>query len=354
MTGGYSGQMRWKSVSLESIAYELPDERVSTASLESRMTAVHEALHLGGGQVEALTGIRERRVWPPGPSMAECGVRAAVKALDEAGLTGVDLGAVVYAGVCRDNLEPATACAVADGVGARGDVLVFDISNACLGVLNGMVEVANRIELGQIRAGLVVSAESSREIVESSLARMSAEPTMERYRLGLATLTGGSGAVAVVLTHAESSFVERRLVAAASLAAPQYHRICRWGPPRGLLGEAANIMDTDASAVLEHGVTLGRATWARLLEATGWRAGDVDRVICHQVGAAHRKEVLAALGIDPARDYSTFETLGNIGTVSVPITAALAGEAGFLRKGDRVALLGIGSGLNCLMLGVEW
>jgi 3-oxoacyl-[acyl-carrier-protein] synthase III len=293
-------------------------------------------------------------VWPAGTRMSDCGARAARRALDQAGLEGHDLGAVIYAGVCRDDLEPATACAIADAIGTRGDAIVFDVSNACLGVLNGMVEIANRIELGQMRAGIVVSAESSREIVASSVARMLAEPTMERYRLGLATLTGGSGAVAVVLTDVESSFAEHRLIAGAALAAPEHHRICRWGPSRGLLGESTNVMDTDASAVLEHGVSLGRSTWERLLTATGWRASDVDRVICHQVGSAHREHVLAALGVEPARDYSTFENLGNIGTVSVPITAALAHEAGFLHEGDRVALLGIGSGLNCLMLGVQW
>jgi 3-oxoacyl-[acyl-carrier-protein] synthase-3 len=346
--------MRWQKVCVEAIGYELPDERVSTASLEARLVGIHGALHLEPGQAEALTGVRERRVWPVGVSMAECGARAAKKALEQAGIAGHDLGAVLYAGVCRDNLEPATACAVADAIGARGDALVFDVSNACLGVLNGMVEIANRIELGQMRAGIVVTAESSRAIVESSIARMNADPTMARYRLGLATLTGGSGAAAVVLTDVESSFADRRLVAGAALAAPEHHRICRWGPARGLLGETANVMDTDASAVLEHGVALGEATWERLLAATGWRAGDVDRVICHQVGAPHRKEVLAALGVDGARDHSTFETLGNMGTASLPITAALAHEAGFLRKGDRVAMLGIGSGLNCLMLGVEW
>ena len=58
--------------------------------------------------------------------------------------------------------------------------------------------------------------------------------------------------------------------------------------------------------------------------------------------------------IPVSRDFSTFEHLGNIGTVSLPLTAALAEERGFLTPGDRVALLGIGSGLNCLMLGVEW
>jgi len=347
-------KLRWQQVCVEAIGYELPSERVSTAALEDQLTPVYRDLHLVPGQIEALTGIRERRVWPRGESMAARGTRAARKALDQAGLEGHDLGAVIYAGVCRDNLEPATACAIADAIGVRGDAAVLDVSNACLGVLNGMIDVANRIELGQIRAGIVVSAESSREIVDSSIARMIADPTMDRYRLGLATLTGGSGAVAVVLTAAEASFSERRLIAASLLAAPEHHAICRWGPSKGLLGETPNIMDTDASSVLEHGINLGRATWEGLLEATGWRSGDVDRVICHQVGSAHRREVLAAIGVDVTRDYSTFDRLGNIGTVSVPITAALAHEAGFVRKGDRVAMLGIGSGLNCLMLGIQW
>ena len=85
-----------------------------------------------------------------------------------------------------------------------------------------------------------------------------------------------------------------------------------------------------------------------------WREEQVDKVICHQVGISHRQTVLQALGIDQKKEYSTFAHLGNIGTVSLPLTAAVAEERDFLRPGDRVGLLGIGSGLNCLMLGVEW
>jgi 3-oxoacyl-[acyl-carrier-protein] synthase-3 len=346
--------MRWSKVCLETISYVLPDERVSSASLEAKLKPLYSALHLEGGQVEALTGIAERRVWPPGPKMSECAARAGQKALEASGVRAEDLGAVVYAGVCRDNLEPATACAVADALGTGPDTLVFDVSNACLGVMNGMVEIANRIELGQIRAGIVVSAESSREIVETSIARMNADPTLERYRLGLATLTGGSGAVAVVLTEAGFSDSEHRLLGGTACAAPKHHRICRWGPGRGLLGETANVMDTDASQVLSNGVALGLHTWGKFLPAMGWKAEDVDRVVTHQVGAGHRREILHGLGVDEARDFSTFATLGNIGTVSVPLTVARAAEDGFLRGGDRVGLLGIGSGLNCLMLGVQW
>jgi 3-oxoacyl-[acyl-carrier-protein] synthase-3 len=346
--------MRWERVRVDAVAYELPEERVATSALEAMLAPMYRALHLEPGQVEALTGVRERRFWPSAPEMHACAARAAKKALDASGVPASALGAVIYAGVCRDNLEPATACAVAEALGTGPDALAFDVSNACLGVLNGILEIANRIELGQMRAGIVVSAESSREIVMSTIARMNADPTLERYRLGMATLTGGSGAVAVVLTEEGYSEADHRLVAGAALSAPEHNRLCRWGPSRGLLGETANVMDTDASAVLTHGIDLGKRTWARLLEATTWRASDVDRVICHQVGAAHQREILRTLGIDPARDYGTFAELGNIGTVSVPLTAARAAEAGFLRANDRVALLGIGSGLSCLMLGIQW
>ncbi len=346
--------MRWKNVHVEAISAVVPDETISSSEIEARLSPLYQALHLAPGQLESLTGIRERRRWPVGTRMSKAAAQAGRLALEQSGVPAEDLGAVVYAGVCRDDLEPATACGVAAELKTGPDALIFDVSNACLGVMNAMVEVANRIELGQMRAGLVVSAESSREIVDSSIDRLNGDPTLERYRLGLATMTGGSGATAVLLTAADYSGTEHRLVSGAALSAPQHHQLCRWGPSKGLLGETPNVMDTDATGVLEHGVELGRATWDKFLSNSGWRADDVDRVIAHQVGAGHRREVLQTLGIDPARDFSTFEHLGNMGTVSVPITAARAIESGFIQPGQRVGFLGIGSGLNCLMLGIQW
>jgi len=77
-------------------------------------------------------------------------------------------------------------------------------------------------------------------------------------------------------------------------------------------------------------------------------------VICHQVGSTHQKTILDALGISPEKDFVTYPFLGNIGTVSLPVTAAIASERGFLEKNDLVGFFGIGSGLNCMMLGLEW
>ena len=72
------------------------------------------------------------------------------------------------------------------------------------------------------------------------------------------------------------------------------------------------------------------------------------------MGDTHQQKILASIGISNDKDFTTFRFLGNIGTVSLPITAAIAAERGFLVKGDRVGFFGIGSGLNCLMLGLHW
>ena len=177
---------------------------------------------------------------------------------------------------------------------------------------------------------------------------------MEMFKTSLATLTGGSGAVAVLVT--DGSFGGSRGAgcwAARPQAAPQHHGLCRWGID-GMLDAARQFMSTDSVAVLKYGVELGLRTWNAFLQRLGWASDMVDKIICHQVGTSHRDPILKTLGIPPDKDYSTYEFLGNMGTVSLPLTAALAEEREFLLPGDRVGFLGIGSGLNCLMLGVEW
>lgn len=337
--------MKYSKVFLDGIGYELAPNVVSSEALEARILPVYEKLRLPPGQLEALTGIRERRWWDPGARLSREAVKAGRKALEQAGLKPEQIGALIYAGVCRESSEPATACAVAHGLGISADAAVFDISNACLGVLNGILDIANRIELGQIKAGLVVSCESAREINESMIQSMLADPSMDHFRLSIATLTGGSGAVGVALTDGSSKKGGHRLLGGALKAESRHHELCRW---------ERDFMSTDAAAVLKHGVGLGQKTWAALLDTLAWGSGAVDKVICHQVGGAHKSSILSSLGIAAEKDFSTYEYLGNIGTVSLPLTAALAEERGFLLKGDAVGFLGIGSGLNCLMLGWEW
>jgi 3-oxoacyl-[acyl-carrier-protein] synthase-3 len=76
-------------------------------------------------------------------------------------------------------------------------------------------------------------------------------------------------------------------------------------------------------------------------------------VVTHQVGVAHRRLLLSTLGLDESLDFPTVEHLGNMGSVSLPLSFHQALEQGFIHPGERVALLGIGSGLHCMMLAIE-
>ncbi len=347
--------MKYSKVHIEALSYELAPVVVTSAELEARLEPLYRALFLAPGQLAALTGIRERRWWEPGYPLSQGAIAAGRKALDASGIAPAEIGALVYTGVCREQFEPATACRVAAGLGIQGNAAIFDLSNACLGVLNGILDVANRIELGQIKAGLVVSCESAREINEIMIGRMLEERKMEHFAVSLATLTGGSGAVAVLLTDGSFSKVKRRrLLGGVTQAAPEHHRLCLWGMIPDGKGGYQQTMSTDGVNVMNFGVDLGRRTWAAFLPEVGWKSDEVDRVICHQVGSAHQNAILKTLGISSDKDFTTYESLGNMGTVSLPLTAAIADERDMLAAGEKVALLGIGSGLNCLMLGVEW
>ena len=347
-------QMRFSRAVLESIGYELPAQVVTSAEIEERLTPLYRELRIQPGSLEVLTGIRERRWWKPGQGMADAAVLAAQKALEHSRVRVEDVGILIYAGVCRDNLEPATACAVANGIGVSSNAQIYDISNACLAVINGIVQVANAIELGQVRAGMVVAAESARQIVDLTIEKMLADRTMDKFRLSLATMTGGSGAIALVVCEKSLATNGHSILGGVMRSRTKFHQLCRWGPDTGMPSTAPMEMVTDATVLMEHGIALGVETWYAFLEEMGWSVEQVDRTICHQVGGPHREQVMRAIGIPLDKDFQTFEYLGNIGTVSLPITAAIAEERGVLQRNQRVAMLGIGSGLNCLMLGLEW
>jgi 3-oxoacyl-[acyl-carrier-protein] synthase-3 len=212
-----------------------------------------------------------------------------------------------------------------------------------------MIQIANMIEIGQIRAGVVVGSECGRELVENTIEYLNSDQSLTRdsVKNSIASLTIGSASVAVVLCDEELSQTGNRLATAAALCDTSQHELCQ---SQGL----EKLMQTDSEELMRQGIAAGVQTFERFLAATGWALEDIDRTFCHQVGVAHRKLLFESLGLDPAIDFATLETLGNTGAAALPVTMAIGIEQGLVRKGDRVAMMGIGSGINCLLLAVEW
>jgi 3-oxoacyl-[acyl-carrier-protein] synthase-3 len=261
--------------------------------------------------------------------------------------------AFIHCAVSRDMLEPATASFAHHQIGLGPRTQVFDLSNACLGFLNGLVTLAAMIDSGQIRCGMVVAGENGRPLVEQTLQQLLANAALSRNEIKpfFANLTIGSGAVAAIVCHEDllPAGPKHRLLAGAHLAATRHSELCQ-GDSAG----AGLQMQTDSEQLLLAGVEVALETWNLFEQASGWTRETPQRIICHQVGSTHRRKLYETVGLDLAKDFSTFETLGNTGSAALPTALALAVGQGAVKSGDKVALLGIGSGINSLMLAVEW
>lgn len=344
--------MRFQHTCIESLAAALPEQILSSAEIEHRLAPLYKRLKLPAGRLELMTGIKERRIWPEGTHPSDASAAAGKAALAKSGINSDQVELFIHGAVCRDMLEPATASFAHRKIGLPATAQIFDVSNACLGFLNSLTIAASMIESGQIRCALIVAGENSRPLVEETLNTLNTRP-LDRNGIKpyFANLTIGSGAVGAVVCHEDLvKGRAHRLVGGVARAATAHSELCQ-GDTHGADSLA---MQTDSEALLIAGVGLARETWDDFTAVTGWESTDIDRFICHQVGSIHRRKLYETLGLDLGKDFSTFETLGNTGSVALPVTLATAIEHNAVGEGSRVGLLGIGSGLNCLMLALEW
>ncbi len=92
-------------------------------------------------------------------------------------------------------------------------------------------------------------------------------------------------------------------------------------------------MDTDSEQLMRQGIATGVETFRRFLGIAGWEPEEIQRTFCHQVGGTHRRMMLESLGLNPANDFATLETLGHTGTAALPVTMTNGVEQGVLQHG---------------------
>lgn len=342
----------YSKVCLHTFAYQLPPHVLTSAEIEEQLAPVYERLKLPPGRLELMSGIRQRRLWDKGTQPSEAAAQAGRRVLEQGDIAPESIECLIFTSVSRDMMEPATASFVHEKLALSPHCLVFDVSNACLGFLDGMVMLANMIELGQVKNGLVVSGETAEELIGSTIATLLADESLNRKTIkpAFASLTIGSGSMGVYMSRASAKGDELLLKHGTWRANTRYCNLCHGGQT----SHESLLMETQSEELLHRGVETAELTWRGFADQPGWTADDIDAFFCHQVGSAHAKLLFDTLKLDTTKNYETLQILGNVGSVSAPLTMAMAMEAGFFRPGQKGALLGIGSGINCLMLGVEW
>lgn len=338
--------MLFENVVMAGLAHVDAPHRIPSTHFEDQLAETFGRLGMRPDVLRTLAGIEARRWWDEGVEPDEAAALAGQKLLDETGVDRGRIGVLFNTSVCREVLEPSTAAMVHGRLGLPTTCLNFDLGNACLAFLNAMEIGALMIEKGGIEYVLIVDGEGSRYLQEQTIARLRRpETTAEELRAEFATLTLGSGAVAMLLGRRSAHPEAPSFRGGVSRAATEWSHLCRGWHDR---------MITQTADLLREGVALAKQTWTAAQETLDWSDARLDHLVLHQVSAVHTVSLCKTLGLDPAKALLTFPELGNVGPASVPITLSKLVGMGRISQGQRVALMGIGSGINVSFMELVW
>lgn len=338
--------MQYRQVCIEGLSYVVPTEELRTQEIESELSGLYQRLGMKPGWLQSVTGIRARRFWSRHLHPSDIATKAARQVVANTNFDIGLIGALVSTSVSKDYLEPSVAAFVHGNLGLPPSCQNFDAGNACLGFLTGMMLIADQIELGRIQAGMIVAGESSRKPTEATITRLK-DPlaNMNTFRDNLATLTLGSAGVAMILTHKSISKTGHSFLGGVAQAATQWSKLC--------VGTSTK-MTTDPAKLLIEGVSLAKSTWQKVHSVVNLQSEWTKEYALHQVGRTNHDSVIQALKLPPNKALRVYIDHGNVGACGVPLTLAKLIEKGRIQTGDRVGMMGIGSGLNVMMLGVQW
>lgn len=349
---------KFSRVCVESYALNLPQQAVSSAEIEDRLGEIYKRLEIPFGTLEKLSGVKSRYLWAPDESPSKVGTVAAKEALEMSGIPLDQFGVLFNCSVSRDFFEPATATLVHRNLGFPQTAMAMDITNACIGFSNGLLMVANLIESGVIKAGLIVSGENVGRIVDNSIKSLLSRKDLTREQLLkiLPTFTLGCGATAFILCDESISKGKHKLVAGTALSATEFNDLCN-GNGDFCVHQAEDlnpIMHTESALLISSAAKLGGQMWKKTSEWVGWSREDLNHIFCHQVGKQVGEAFYREMNLPIEKEFIVYKQMGNMVSAALPAAFVTgARERGF-NSGDKILFTAFGSGLNSIFTCIQW
>ena len=303
----------------------LPERVVTNADLEKLVDTSDE-------WIRSRTGIRERRVAADGETTGDLAYRAALQALQDAGVKASELDMVVLGTTTPDIIFPATACLIQNRLGANG-CMAFDVNAACSGFMYALGVANNFVRTGQVKKALVMGAETLARMVDWS----------ERETCVLF----GDGAGAVVLkADAEAGILSTHLHADGGKSDLLYAPV---GVSKGFRPDLPNCgvkIHMAGSDVFKHAVKALDSVVDEALEANNLDKSDLDWLIPHQANLRIIEATAKRLNMSMEQVIVTVDKHANTSSGSVPLALDAAVRSGRVKRGQNLLLEAFGGGFT--------
>jgi len=294
--------------------------------------------------IVSRTGIKSRHIAADDEFTSHLASKAAIKALEQAGMAASEVELIIVATITPDTLTPATACYVQQQIGAHSAV-AFDISAACSGFLYAMKLAKRLIEGEAFNNALIIGAEKLSAFIN--------------WEDRTTCVLFGDGAGAAVLRASKEG--EGRILATdMGTDGAQTHLL---NIPGG--GSACPITINNAGdrlatlamlgkEVFKHAVTRMKNSANTVIERAGLTAADIALVIPHQANLRIIDAIASRLDVPSDRVFVNLHKYGNTSAAAIAIALDEANREGKIKRGDKIVMVAFGAGLTWAAAAIEW
>jgi 3-oxoacyl-[acyl-carrier-protein] synthase-3 len=310
------------------MGHSYPEGILTNADLEKMVDTNDE-------WITTRTGIKQRHKAAPDEYTSQFGSRAALQALERAGLRPDDIEILVCATTTPDQILPSTGALIQAQIGAH-NAAGMDLFAACSGFLYGLTMVESMIRTGQIRYALVIGAEVLTKYVD--------------YTDRTTCVIFGDGAGAAVL----GPVPEGKGILATKIRSDGRYEEQLYAPGGGTkLGTTHETIDNrdhyfkmKGNELFKVAVRSMAEISAEMMEKAGVTVDEVDLVIPHQANQRITDAVASRLGVPAEKVYSNIAWHGNTSSASIPIAMDECIQSGRIKEGSLVVLTAFGGGVT--------
>ncbi len=298
----------------------VPETVLTNADLEKMLDTSDE-------WIRTRTGIEERHIAPDDENTSHMAIRAAEKAMENAGITPDQLGLILVATVTPDRAFPSVSCQLNDHFGIR--CAAMDISAACSGFMYGLVTAKQFVENDSYEYILVVGVEKLSKITDWE----------DR---NTAVLFGDAACAAIV-----SKVSEGRGILSYELGADGS------GGKHLYLNDSKHIY-MNGREVFKFAVRQMGESAVSVLEKAGLQKEDCDFLIPHQANIRIMEAARERLGLPEEKMSKTVHKYGNTSAASIGLSMIEELEQGKIKDDDVLVLVGFGGGLTWGAVTIRW
>lgn len=321
-----------RSVVIGSGAY-LPERVVTNAELAERVNTSDE-------WIRERTGIERRHVAAPHEKTSDLAIQAASRALDDAGLKGSDIDAVIVATATPDETFPAVAVKVQAAIGMKGG-FAFDLQAVCTGFIYAITTADNFIKAGQAKRILVIGAETFSRILDWE------------DRTTCVLFGDGAGAIVLEGQEGEGTTDDRGIINSCLHSDGTKHELLYTdgGPSSTQTVGHVRMLGRE---VFRHAVVNLAEVFDEVLRDVGLSSADIDFVVPHQANKRILDATVKKFGISADKVVVTVDEHANTSAASVPLALNHALKQGRIARGDLVILEGMGAGFTWGASLIRW